>query len=161
MDILIIIALIAAGLLLFLAEVFFVPGLSLAGIASAGCLIYANFYAFSTLGPTPGLVTLIVSLCSYVALLVWFVRSKYIDRLALKRNIDSTIGTPARQEVKVGDTGTAVTRLALIGYADFDGRVIEVKSADGFLNERTPVTVTRIAEGTVMVCRTQSGDKPE
>ena len=61
MDIVIIIALIVAGLLLFMAEVFLIPGLSLAGIASAGCLIYVNYYAFAQLGATGGLVTLIIS----------------------------------------------------------------------------------------------------
>ena len=124
MDIVIIIALIVAGLLLFMAEVFLIPGLSLAGIASAGCLIYVNYYAFAQLGATGGLVTLIISLCSYIIMLIWFLRSKAIDKLALKKNIDSTVGTPAEQEVKIGDTGVAITRLALIGNAEINGKII-------------------------------------
>jgi membrane-bound ClpP family serine protease len=151
MDIVIIIALIVAGLLLFMAEVFLIPGLSLAGIASAGCLIYVNYYAFAQLGATGGLVTLIISLCSYIIMLIWFLRSKAIDKLALKKNIDSTVGTPAEQEVKIGDTGVAITRLALIGNAEINGKIIEVKSADGFLNEHTPIVVERIMEGIIMV----------
>ena len=151
MDIVIIIALIVAGLLLFMAEVFLIPGLSLAGIASAGCLIYVNYYAFAQLGATGGLVTLIISLCSYIIMLSWFLRSKAIDKLALKKNIDSTVGTPAEQEVKIGDTGVAITRLALIGNAEINGKIIEVKSADGFLNEHTPIVVERIMEGIIMV----------
>ena len=151
MDIVIIIALIVAGLLLFMAEVFLIPGLSLAGIASAGCLIYVNYYAFAQLGATGGLVTLIISLCSYIIMLIWFLRSKAIDKLALKKNIDSTVGTPAEKEVKIGDTGVAITRLALIGNAEINGKIIEVKSADGFLNEHTPIVVERIMEGIIMV----------
>ncbi len=151
MDIVIIIALIVAGLLLFMAEVFLIPGLSLAGIASAGCLIYVNYYAFAQLRATGGLVTLIISLCSYIIMLIWFLRSKAIDKLALKKNIDSTVGTPAEQEVKIGDTGVAITRLALIGNAEINGKIIEVKSADGFLNEHTPIVVERIMEGIIMV----------
>lgn len=123
MDIIIIIALIAAGMLLFMAEVFLIPGLSLAGIASAGCLVYVNYYAFSALGPTGGLLTLLVSLCGYVLLFIWFLRSKSIDRLAL------------------------------IGNAEINGRIIEVKSADGFLNEHTPIVVERVMEGIIMVRR--------
>ena len=153
MDIIIIIALIAAGMLLFMAEVFLIPGLSLAGIASVGCLVYVNYYAFSALGPTGGLLTLLVSLCGYVLLFVWFLRSKSIDRLALKKDIGSTVGIPAGQEVKAGDTGVAITRLALIGNAEINGRIIEVKSADGFLNEHTPIVVERVMEGIIMVRR--------
>lgn len=151
MDIVIIIALIVAGLLLFMAEVFLIPGLSLAGIASAGCLIYVNYYAFAQLGATGGLVTLIISLCSYIIMFIWFLHTKAIDKLALKKNIDSTVGTPAEQEVKIGDTGVAITRLALIGNAEINGKIIEVKSADGFLNEHTPIVVERIMEGIIMV----------
>lgn len=46
MEALIIIALILAGLLLFIVEVFLIPGISIAGIASAICILYANYYAF-------------------------------------------------------------------------------------------------------------------
>ena len=151
MDIVIIIALIVAGLLLFMAEVFLIPGLSLAGIASAGCLIYVNYYEFAQLGAIGGLITLIISLCSYIIMFIWFLRTKAIDKLALKKNIDSTVGTPAEQEVKIGDTGVAITRLALIGNAEINGKIIEVKSADGFLNEHTPIVVERIMEGIIMV----------
>lgn len=153
MDIIIIIALIVAGLLLFMAEVFLIPGLSIAGIASAGCLIYANWHAFAALGSTGGFVTLFVSLCSYVLLFIWFLHSKSIDRLALKQDIDSTVGVRAKREVKPGDTGMAVTRLALMGNAEINGNIMEVMSADGFLNERTPIVVERVTEGTIMVRR--------
>ena len=40
MEALIIIALILAGLLLFIVEVFLIPGISIAGIASAICILY-------------------------------------------------------------------------------------------------------------------------
>lgn len=153
MEIIIIIALIAAGLLLFMVEVFLIPGLSLAGIASAGCLLYVNYYAFTRLGSMGGGVVLLLSLSCYIALLIWFFRTKSIDRLALKKNIDSTVSTPARKEVKPGDTGVAITRLALIGNADINGQIVEVKSADGFLDERTPIIVERLMEGVIMVRR--------
>ena len=46
MEILIIIALIVAGLILFFIEVFLVPGITIAGIASACSLLYAIYYCF-------------------------------------------------------------------------------------------------------------------
>jgi hypothetical protein len=39
----------------------------------------------------------------------------------------------------------------LIGNAEINGKIIEVKSADGFLNEHTPIVVERIMEGIIMV----------
>lgn len=47
MEILIIIALIVAGLLLFAVEVFLVPGITLAGIASGVSLLYAIYLRVS------------------------------------------------------------------------------------------------------------------
>ncbi len=53
--------------------------------------------------------------------------------------------------VKVGDIGISTTRLAQIGYAEINGKIVEVKSIDGFLNEKTPIIVSRITDGTIMV----------
>lgn len=39
-------------------------------------------------------------------------------------------------DLKPGDKGISVTRLTLIGNADFNGHIIEVQSADGFINEK-------------------------
>lgn len=148
---LIIAGLIIAGLLLFAIEVFLIPGISIAGIASAGCILYAIYYAFDTLGILPGVVTLIASAIGVAGVTVWFLRSKTVDKLSLKKTIDYRPEPLKDLNLKAGDKGMALTRLALIGNAEFDGHIIEVRSADGFINEKTPVQVERILEGIVMV----------
>ena len=57
----------------------------------------------------------------------------------------------AEEKVKIGDTGITTTRLALIGYAEINGDIVEVKSTDGFLNEKTPIIVNRITDGVILV----------
>ncbi|MDR0892801.1 MAG: NfeD family protein [Mediterranea sp.] len=156
MDVLIIAVLIIAAALLFLIELFIVPGISLAGIGALVCAVYANYYAFVHLGTTGGVVTLIISGIVCIGALVWFMRSKMLDRLALQKDVDwkvNPIGTERASErrVKVGDKGISVTRLAQIGSAEFDGNVVEVRSIDGFVDEKTPVVVRRINDGTIMV----------
>ena len=47
METLIIIALIVGGLILFAIEVFLIPGISIAGIGSAICILYAIYSAFT------------------------------------------------------------------------------------------------------------------
>lgn len=151
MDILIIIALIVAGIILFLVEIFVIPGISFAGIGAFVCLIYANYFAFSNLGNTAGFITLAASTVACVASLAIFMRSKTLDRMALKKNITSTVDNKAELSIKVGDTGTAFTRLALIGLADINGHHVEVRSIDGFIDEKTPIVVARIDNGTILV----------
>ena len=128
MEALIIIALILAGLLLFIVEVFLIPGISIAGIASVICILYANYYAFSALGPEAGFLT-----------------------LALKKSLDYKINPLKGLNIKVGNKGITVTRLALIGNAEISGHIIEVRSADGLIDEKTPIYVERIVENTVIV----------
>ena len=153
MDILIIILLVVAAIVLFLVELFVVPGISIAGILAGGCIVYANYYAFTHLGLTGGFVTLAVSAVTCIGSLVWFMRSKTLDRLSLKTDIKSTVDRTAERHVKVGDTGITRTRLALVGQAEIAGNLVEVTSADGFLDEKTPVVVSRIVNGTVFVQR--------
>ena len=156
MDVLIIIALIAAAVILFLVELFVIPGISLAGISALVCIIYANYYAFANLGTGAGFITLIISGIACIGSLVWFMRSKTLDKLALKKDITSKIDRSAAEKVKVGDTGITITRLAQIGNAEINGNIIEVKSMDGLLNEKTPIVVNRITDGIIFVAKLKS-----
>lgn len=154
MEVLIIVALILAGLLLFIVEVFLIPGISIAGIASAICLLYANYYAFDALGLTAGFITLAASFIGCIAITLWFMHSKTMDKLSLKKTLDYKIDPLKELNIRIGDKGVAITRLALIGNADINGHIIEVRSADGLIDEKTSVYVERIIEGTVIVRKT-------
>ena len=127
MDIFIIIVLVVAAVILFLVELFIVPGISIAGFLAGGCIIYANYYAFTNIGTTAGFITLAVSAIACVGSLIWFMRSKTLDKIALKKNITSKIDRSAEEKVKIGDTGVTTTRLALIGYAEINGDIVEVE----------------------------------
>lgn len=85
MDILIITVLIIAAVILFLVELFVIPGISLAGISALACILYANYYAFANLGMAGGFITLGISAVACIGSLIWFMRSKMLDKLALKK----------------------------------------------------------------------------
>lgn len=150
MDILIITVLIIAAVILFLVELFVIPGLACWHFST--CLYsHANYYAFANLGMAGGFITLGISAVACIGSLIWFMRSKMLDKLALKKDIDSKVDRSAEKSVKVGDTGISTTRLAQIGYAEINGNIVEVRSIDGFLNEKTPIIVSRITDGTILV----------
>ena len=151
MEILIIIALLIAGLILLLLEVFLFPGISLAGIGATVCLVYANVRAFSELGTWPGVITLAISIISSILVFVWFMRSKSLDKLALKKDIDSSVKQPEAATIQVGDTGVAITRLAQIGNAQFGDRIVEVRTTGDFIDAKTPIIVERITDGIILV----------
>jgi len=151
MDILIITVLIIAAVILFLVEVFFIPGISIAGIGALAALAYANYYAFVHMGPVAGFTTLIISGLACIGSLFLFMRSKTLDKVSLKQNIDSKVDKQAEHSLKVGDRGIATTRLALIGHAEINDKIVEVRSTGGFIDEKTPVIVTRITDRNVLV----------
>ena len=151
MDIVIIASLIIAGLILFIIEVFLLPGVSIAGIVSAGCLLYANYYAFDTLGTMPGCITLAISAIGVIAITIWFMRSKTVDKLSLKKTIDYRPEPLKGLDLKPGDEGVALTRLTLIGNAEFNGRIIEVRSSGDFIDQKSKIRVERILDGVVLV----------
>ena len=151
MEILIIASLLIAGIILLLLEVFLFPGISLAGIGATVCLVYANVRAFNELGTWPGVITLIISIISSILVFVWFMRSKSLDKLALKKDIDSSVKQPESTTIQVGDTGIALTRLAQIGNAQFGDRIVEVRTTGDFIDAKTPIIVERITDGIILV----------
>ena len=151
MGILFIIALVISALLLLLVELFVIPGSSLAAMLSAICLVWAVAYAFINISALAGIITLIIALILGSCVLIAFMRSKTLDKVALKEEVASTLDRSVAAQVQVGDKGYAVTRLALIGNAEINGHIVEVRSADGFLNEKTPVVVTRVTDNEIIV----------
>ncbi len=151
MGILFIIALVISALLLLLVELFVIPGSSLAAILSAICLTWAVAYAFINISALAGIITLIIALILGSCVLITFMQSKTLGKVALTEEVSSTVDRSVAAQVQVGDKGYAVTRLALIGNAEINGHVVEVRSADGFLNEKTPVVVTCVTDNEIIV----------
>lgn len=152
MEIIILIMLLLVAALLFALEIFVLPGITLAGLGATVTYLYAFYYAFTAISPTAGLVSIGIALCTVIGAIVWFMKSKTIERLSLKKTLDAPINPIASSGVKIGDEGTSVTKLSLIGKARFNDTLVEVHSEDGFINEKTLVRITRIANNTIYVC---------
>jgi len=69
----------------------------------------------------------------------------------LKKTIDYRPEPLKGLDLKPGDEGIALTRLALIGNAEFNGHIIEVRSSGDFIEEKSKIRVERIRDGIVMV----------
>lgn len=151
MEVLIISMLIIAGLILFIIEVFLIPGISVAGIASACSLLYAIYYAFDSLGTQAGIITIGITIIGITGITIWFMKGKTVDKLALKQTLDYKPNPLKGVDIHVGDIGATITRLTLIGNAEINGHILEVQSADGFIDEKTPIKVCRITPNTIYV----------
>ena len=150
MDFFVVALLVFVGCLLLVLEVTVLPGFGITGIVGAAAMLGSVAYAFFFVGQAAGWCTLGIVLASLSALIVWALKGKSLDRLALKKSIDSTV-KENETAVKAGDRGVSITRLALTGEALFGDNVFEVSSADGFIDEKVPVEVVRVQGGAIYV----------
>ena len=151
MELLITAILIALGTLLFIVEVLFIPGISIAAILGTCSMFASVIYAFTYICSIAGWVTLLINIVIVVALVMWAIYGKTLDKVALKKNIKSTTADKEAEGIKVGDCGTTVTRLTLIGEARFGNSIIEVTACDGFIDEKAEVVVEHISANTIYV----------
>ncbi|MHC5023220.1 MAG: NfeD family protein [Planctomycetota bacterium] len=161
------ILLIVVGLALVAAEIFLIPGLGVAGILGALCLLVGMVGTFvsgdirTSEGQeqlTYGLVATFTGLFT-AGVLMWFISRQLgnvpiLNRLALKTELSDAqltgppglleaMGTPARG-LSAGDVGRAETDLRPAGRANFDGRVVDVKSAGSFIERGVAVRVVSV-----------------
>lgn len=151
MDITITVILMLLAILLLVVEVALIPGFGFAGVLGVLMLVASVLYAFFALGYVAGWVAVVTAVIVCVSLFLWALYGKSLDRLALKKRIDSSVKAGDVKKLKVGDRGVAKTRLALIGEAYFGGEIVEVKSELGFIDENEEIEIVRISGDAVFV----------
>lgn len=154
MNIALVILLVVAGIGLVLAEIFLLPGISVAGIASVLSLAGGVALAYMKLGATAGHITLAVTLVMLCLSIYLFVRSRALEKMALKTDITSKVDLLEDSQLNVGDEGVATTRLAPMGRVRIGGKEAEAKSESGFLDAGTQIIITQI-EGNILTVKTK------
>jgi len=144
MDILIVIALCIVGIVLILIEIFLIPGLTLTAVAGAAFSIGGIYYAFTHIGTTAGVITLILVIAIIGFAFVYLVKSKALDKIALKTDINSTVGSKELPDIAEGDTGIAISRLNPIGKVRVNNITMEAKTLSDFIDENTEVKVIKV-----------------
>ena len=134
LDIAIIVFLMVAAILLILAEIFLLPGITLAGI-----------------GIWVGHLTLSLSIITFGIIFAWLLRSRSFNKIALKTDIDSKLISSRDLGIEPGDEGITLSRLAPIGKARIKGINVEAKSQDELIDENTPIVVIRVDSYNVIV----------
>ena len=147
-----IILLIILGLILLFLEFFVIPGVTIAGIGGFICLAASVFASYYYHGVTIGNIILISTIILIILLIFISVKSKMWNKVMLKSNIEGkAIDVKQETAFHVGDHGKAVTRLAPIGKAIFNDKIVEAKSIGGFINENTEVEIIKIQNTNVVV----------
>ena len=151
MSVALIIILIIVGLALMVVEVVVLPGITVSGIAGVlliGCGVYLTFKWF---GGTAGTLSLIGTGILFIIFLIYVVRAKTWERLSLHSEIDSKVNVVDTNDIKTGDKGMTVSRLAPIGKILIHGKIMEGKSEFGLIDENREIEVVHVNDSTVIV----------
>ena len=171
--------LLVAGIILFLVEIFIMPGTFLFGLGGIICMILALVLSVdssnipeyvpetveTTFDATPWLFGLLFVLSSAaIALIIPIAASKYLIPLLpegwtpmLKTDMETAVSpTESVQEVSVGDIGTAKTFLRPVGQASFtmpDGstKLFDVQTHGEIIEAGQKVKVESVQEGHIWV----------
>lgn len=146
-----IIILLVIGIVFLIIELFLIPGTSIAGIASGILLICAVVFAYSGLGRTAGNITLILSVVM-AGIAIWlFLHTRTLDKIELKTEIKSKVDPLKGLNIKVGDKGRTLSRLAPMGKVMIDGNVAEAKTRGEFLDHDTEIVVVEVHSTNLLV----------
>jgi membrane-bound ClpP family serine protease len=144
----VIIILIVLGILLFVIEFLLVPGVTVAGIGGLVLTVLGVYKAFNDFGSSVGIWVLIGTLMLSVFVIAMSLRARTWNRLMLKTDVKGTVDHDITEDqIKKGDRGIALTRLAPMGKIEVNGIVREAKSMEGYIDEHSGIEVVTI-EGT-------------
>ena len=149
MDIILVITFVVLGIAFFILEIFFLPGVSIGGIVGTLFTGAGIWYAFAKIGTTAGWVVVVVSVIILLLTIVYFIKGKPLDKMALDKELESD-NLYDMSKVAVGDRGVTLSRLAPMGKVLVNGEEYEAKFREGFLDRGVEIEVVEI-EGNVLI----------
>lgn len=139
------------GAFFLVAELVFLPGVTLGAILSLVSYGAAIYLGFDRIGFLGGMVVLAIALALSLVVTVISLRAKTWRRLALNDKVEGKSNDQPESRVKIGDTGIAISRLSPIGKVEIQGEMYEAKSVDNYIDQRSEVEVVGFENFTVIV----------
>jgi membrane-bound ClpP family serine protease len=144
--------LILLGILLLLIEFLIIPGVTIAGIGGLLLIAGGIFSAYRSHGTKFGNITLAITVLVLIIIFSFALRSRTWKKIALHNKINSSVDNIKKEErFTVGERGKTITRLAPIGKAMFNNKIVEAKSLSGYIDENTEVEIIKIQNTNVIV----------
>ncbi|MBQ6988289.1 MAG: serine protease [Alistipes sp.] len=147
--------LVLLGVFFLVAELVFLPGVTLGAILAVASYGAAIYFAFARLGVVGGVLTVVAVVAVSLIAVVVSLRAKTWQRLALKDKVEGTSMDSPSWALKVGDKGVAVSRLSPMGKVNIGGKVYEAKSVDAYIDQRCEVEVVDFENFNVVVKRVE------
>ncbi len=148
---LVVVTLILIGLAFLLLEILVIPGTGVAGIVGFIVLGIGVWQGYSYYGDTTGHWILGGTILGTVAVLAYSLRAKTWRRVALNSEIDSRVNLIDEVNLKRGDEGKTVSRLAPSGKAMFNNEFCEVHTFGAFIDPGKAIIIEKIEDHKIFV----------
>jgi membrane-bound ClpP family serine protease len=153
MSLTLIIILIIAGLLFLLLEVMVIPGTTVVGVAGFALIAFSVWESYHTFGTPIGHFVLLGTIFFTILTIYLSLKSKTWNKIMLKTEVDGRVNEIDSNQIKVGDSGVSVSRLAPSGKAIFNNEYFEVHTNGEFIDQETNILVTHFLDNKVFVKR--------
>jgi len=147
-----IIILLFLGLILILFEFLVLPGTNISGIIGIVLILAGIYFGYEYLGATKGHIILISTFIVMVVTMILILRSNTWKSMSLKTTINSKVENIEIKNIKTGDKGKSLTRLAPIGTVLVNDKTFEGMSGHKFIDPNTPIEVIKI-EGNQLIVK--------
>jgi len=144
---------IVIGLIFLALEILVIPGVGVAGVIGFILIALGVWQTYAGHGMLAGHLVLGGTFLLTVLTLVISLRGKTWKRLALSTTIGSKVNTIDEGNLKPGDEGKTVSRLAPMGKAVINGEFYEVTTNGDFIDQQTDIVVLKIEYSKIIVKR--------
>ena len=148
-----IVILLLLGLVLIIAELIFIPGVTVVGVIGLIFSVMGMIFTFQVYDTAIGLYVLGGYLFLLALAVFYSLKSGAWKKLALHNKIDSRVNEEEgiQVKVKVGDTGKTVSALRPGGKAEFNDLIVEVRTFGDYVDSGTKVKIARIDTNNIFV----------
>ena len=144
------------GLLLLLAEIFFIPGFGLAGISGIAAILASIFLTFGNIVQATYsiLIALSISVIGFFLLIKYIPSTrtwrKFVLSTEQKKELGYTVETKDLKRL-TGKKGIAITPLRPSGIAEVDGKKLNVLTRGEYINSNTKIKILSVEGNKIVV----------
>lgn len=139
------------GWLLLFIEVFLIPGVTVFALFGAITMIAGIVITYMNFGVVTGTLTLIGTAVFSFLSLVFGYKTGVFKALTLKDTVKGKMNEINTAEIKVGDTGTALSKISFIGKGLFHETTYEVQSLGEYIEQGAPIEVIKISMNKIFI----------
>ena len=147
----IIVALLAIGLALIIAEIVFIPGTTLVGVLGLVFSIAGIVISYQHFGSDVGFSIMLGMGLITAAALYYSFKSGVWSKFSLKDSNQSKVNEGMVSDLTIGDEGKALSTLRPVGKAQFKNQEYEVKTLGDYVDNGTAVRIKLIISNQIIV----------